>query len=489
LVRVPPAVGGIVLFVGVVSFGEIPLPWTLGFLGAAGVLGAVWAGARRWAAHHPHRRDVPEVGVWGAAVVAVVAALWTVPFGRYGYTDLQFIAEPGRTIALSTKLPWTVLGGILFASYWVGRWLRERIPDAAARRALLVAWLLSVPVIPLVIMRAPDLGEWDVGGDLLVLAAAAVGGGLVLLLITDPAGGDGPPLLAAAALTGYAFWPVSMPMVVRLLALLLAGFVLGSASFVGLGRNRLRYVATWAGATIPVIFLVSMSRAGSTIGFQSTSFLGGLALTLVLAVAGIVLSFPIGLLMALGRTSTMPVFRIVTSLYVDAVRGMPFLIVLIFADRLLGLLLPASLSPDAIMLAVVAITLYFSAYMAENIRGGLQSIALGQYEASRALGLSPFHITAFVVLPQALRAVVPALVGQAITIFKETTIVSVVVIWDFLFIGSKVVAQQSAFIGSLRENLLFAALVYWLFTFAMSRAGLRVERKLGLGEESHYGAL
>ncbi len=133
------------------------------------------------------------------------------------------------------------------------------------------------------------------------------------------------------------------------------------------------------------------------------------------------------------------------------------------------------------MQAVAATTFFSAAYLAENVRGGLQAIPKGQYEASKALGMTTFQTTVFIVLPQALRAVVPALVGQTIAIFKDTSLVAIIGLFDLLFIGSKVVPAQTAFLGLLKENLLFVAAVYWIFTFSFSRASVRLEKKLGLG--------
>ena len=132
--------------------------------------------------------------------------------------------------------------------------------------------------------------------------------------------------------------------------------------------------------------------------------------------------------------------------------------------------------------ALVAISLFGAAYLAENVRGGLQAISKGQYEAAKAVGLNTVQMTLLIILPQALRAVIPALVGQAIAIFKDTSLVFIIGLTDILSVAQKVVPGQPSFVGSQRENLLFVAFVYWMFTFTFSRASQRLERKLGVGE-------
>jgi general L-amino acid transport system permease protein len=144
--------------------------------------------------------------------------------------------------------------------------------------------------------------------------------------------------------------------------------------------------------------------------------------------------------------------------------------------------LPQEVEFDSVMLAILGGLLFSAAYMAENIRGGLQSIPKGQYEAAKAMGLSTLQMTVFIVLPQALRAVIPALVGQTIAIFKDTSLVAIIGLFDFLFIADKVIPNQTAFIGIKLENILFISVVYWIFTFSFSRASLRIEKKVGLGE-------
>jgi general L-amino acid transport system permease protein len=231
-----------------------------------------------------------------------------------------------------------------------------------------------------------------------------------------------------------------------------------------------------------VSYFIIVTNGATTVPVPGDSFLGGLSLTFVVAIFGILLSFPIGVVMALGRTSSMPIFRVLSTIYIEVVRGIPFITVLIFFSIILPLFLPAEVDLDEIVVAIIATTLFSGAYMAENVRGGLQAIRKGQYEAADALGMSTVQTTSFIVLPQALRTVIPPLVGQAIGMFKDTSLLAIIGLFDFLRIANSVIPNQTEFLGAKREALLFISLIYWIFTFSLSRASLRLEKKLGVGE-------
>jgi general L-amino acid transport system permease protein len=178
----------------------------------------------------------------------------------------------------------------------------------------------------------------------------------------------------------------------------------------------------------------------------------------------------------------MPIFRVVCTTYIEVVRGVPLITILFFGALFLPLFVPRDIRIDEVVRALIAIALFSAAYLAENVRGGLQSIPPGQYEAARALGLSTVQMTLFITLPEALQAVIPALVGQTIAVFKDTSLVFIIGLTEILAIAQRVVPGQPDFVGSQRENLLFVALVYWMFTFSFSRASQRLEKKLGVGE-------
>lgn len=212
---------------------------------------------------------------------------------------------------------------------------------------------------------------------------------------------------------------------------------------------------------------------------------GGLMLNVFLAVAGITLCFPLGVLLALGRRSKkLPLIRAMCVGYIEIFRGVPLYVLLLLAFFVVPLFLPSSsANPSLVLRAIVAMTLFTAAYVAEIVRGGLQSVPKGQTEAAQALGLSPIRTTALIVMPQALRNVIPSLVGQFITLFKDTTLAaSAMTLLDLLNV-SEAVTAQTAFQGQglTGEALVFVMLLFWVGCITMSRESQRLERKLGVG--------
>ena len=211
----------------------------------------------------------------------------------------------------------------------------------------------------------------------------------------------------------------------------------------------------------------------------------GIMLNLFLAVAGITLCFPFGVLLALGRRSRkLPITRGLCVIYIEIFRGIPLYVLLFLAFYVVPLFLPASnANPPLVNRAIVAMTLFTAAYVAEIVRGGLQSLPRGQTEAAQALGLSPIRTTGLIVLPQALRNVIPALVGQFISLFKDTTLAAAAMgLLDILQVADAITAQ-TAFQGQglTGETLAFVMLVFWVGCITMSRESQRLERKLGVG--------
>jgi general L-amino acid transport system permease protein len=204
-------------------------------------------------------------------------------------------------------------------------------------------------------------------------------------------------------------------------------------------------------------------------------------LTLVLAVVGIVASFPLGVLLALGRRSSLPGIKVLCTAYIETIRGVPLITVLFMSQLMLPLFLPPEIRLSTVMRALTGITLFSAAYTAENVRGGLASIPRGQYEAARAVGLNEVLVMVLIVLPQALRAMIPAIVGQFISLFKDTTLVAIVGLLDLLGIAKAVVGQKE-FIGLHKEVYAFVAVIFFICCFAMSYASRRLEQTLGVGE-------
>ncbi|MGH2381749.1 MAG: amino acid ABC transporter permease [Candidatus Limnocylindria bacterium] len=232
--------------------------------------------------------------------------------------------------------------------------------------------------------------------------------------------------------------------------------------------------------SLPVSFLLLNGIGDTALPSVSTNAWGGLLLTVLIAIVGILLSFPLGVLLALGRRSQLPVVRIVSTGYIELIRGVPLVTILFMADIILPLCLPGEWRLDRVARAMGGVTLFSAAYVAENVRGGLQAIPTGQIEASQALGLSGVQTNLYIVLPQALRSVIPANVGLFISLLKDTTLVTIVGLMELLGIGRAVLAQPDSF-GAHLEVYAFVAGAFFVLCYAMSQASYRLERALGVG--------
>ena len=206
---------------------------------------------------------------------------------------------------------------------------------------------------------------------------------------------------------------------------------------------------------------------------------GGLHLNLVVAAASTALAFPIGLLLALGRRSSLPVMRWLCTSYIELIRGVPLISLLLMAQLFVGFFLSSGSNNLTLTTkSLFVITMFSSAYIAEIVRGGLQAVPQGQTEAGQAMGLSPAKITRLIVLPQALRAVIPSMVGQFISLFKDTSLLSIIGVLEFLGVR-EIVHSQPDFRGfGLVETLVFVAFGFWAVSFTMSRESQRLERRL-----------
>lgn len=237
-------------------------------------------------------------------------------------------------------------------------------------------------------------------------------------------------------------------------------------------------IATFIAMAI-VIKLMGLDHGGLPI--VATNLWGGLLVTLVVSVTGIVTSLPIGIALALGRRASIPLIRIFSIAFIEFWRGVPLITVLFFATYMLPLFLPGNFTVDGLVRALIGIALFTGAYQAENVRGGLAAIPRGQNEAAAALGLSWWKTTSLIVLPQALRHVIPNLVNSFISLFKDTSLVSIVALFDLLgslrasFSDPKWSTPSTAFTG-----FAFAGIIYFIFCFGMSRYSLFVERRLNV---------
>ncbi|MGH2445946.1 MAG: amino acid ABC transporter permease [Candidatus Limnocylindria bacterium] len=380
-----------------------------------------------------------------------------------------------------------------------GEWLRKNLFSS------IVSSLMTLLLAALLVWLAIILGQW-------VLSEArwdVVTRNLRLFLIgqypVDQAWRLWASLLLLSVLAGVSagvfghtvrFLAVSISAIQALLAALMAVSPVGPLITVGMVVNA---ALVWAGmavgyrqvvprralviawlASIPVIFVLISGIGVAQIPDVSSNLWGGLLLTLLLAVVGILLSFPLGVLLALGRRSSLPAIRIVSTAYIELIRAVPLVTILFMADVMLPFFLPGEIRIDRVVRAMGGITLFSAAYVAENVRGGLQAIPTGQVEAAKALGLSTFRTNVHIVLPQALRSVIPANVGLFISLLKDTTLVAIIGLGELLGIGQSILAQPDS-LGANMEVFAFVGVIFFVLCYAMSQASYRLEAALGVG--------
>ncbi len=241
----------------------------------------------------------------------------------------------------------------------------------------------------------------------------------------------------------------------------------------------------WLGGFILVVFpfIAYFLIHGGSFGLEAveTGKWGGLMLTLIISFVGILAALPLGIILALGRRSNMPIVKSLSVIFIEFWRGVPLITVLFMSSVMLPLFLPEGTDFDKLARAMIGIILFQAAYVAEVVRGGLQAIPKGQYEAAVAMGLSYWKSMFFVILPQALKLVIPGLVNTFIALFKDTTLVLIIGLFDLLAIVENVLGSDSAWLGFHTEGLVYAAFVFWAFCFAMSRYSMALERKLDTG--------
>ncbi len=234
-------------------------------------------------------------------------------------------------------------------------------------------------------------------------------------------------------------------------------------------RRSLAYILIPAGFAV----IAWLANGGLGLPLMRSSLWGGLFLTLFAAAFSTVLAFPLGLLLALGRRSQLPIIRWVSTGYIELVRGLPLIGILFMAQVMLPLVVPFRF--DRLLRAILGLTFFNAAYLAENIRSGLQTLPPGQAEAARSLGLNSIQTLRFVVLPQALRLVIPAIVGQFISLFKDTSLLALFALFELTGIARSILSQPE-FIGRNGEVYLFIGLIYWAFCFGLSQWSKRLEQ-------------
>ena len=282
----------------------------------------------------------------------------------------------------------------------------------------------------------------------------------------------------AIAIAAVVFLPVDLTPRLWLLAIIVV-----AVAGVWIGQQLPVNVGSWLPITWPVSFLIILWLIKGGLGLEdtTTNAWNGLLLTLLTAIISITISFPLGVLLALGRQSALPVVRWFSIFYIEVIRGLPLIGILFLAQVMLPLFLPPEFRQmDRVVRAIAGLVLFSSAYLAENVRGGLQAVPRGQAEAARALGLNPALVVLLIVLPQALKAVIPAIVGQFIGLFKDTSLLALFGLLELTGISRSILAQPQ-FLGRYAEVYLFIGVIYWVFCYSMSLASRRLEQKLNVG--------
>jgi general L-amino acid transport system permease protein len=278
----------------------------------------------------------------------------------------------------------------------------------------------------------------------------------------------------------YGRYPIEERWRVNLSGLLLiAGLVPIAIPSVPYKRENALYLLV----VFPVLaFILLTGRLG--LEPVETALWGGLLVTLVVAIVGIVVSFPLGILLALGRRSEMPIVKMFCVIFIEFWRGVPLITVLFMSSVMLPLFLPDGVSFDKLLRALIGVALFSSAYMAEVIRGGLQAIPKGQYEAANAMALTFWQGTRLVIMPQALKLVIPGIVNTFIGLFKDTSLVLIIGLFDLLGIVQQNMNDQNWISPATpATGFVFAAFIFFIFCFSMSRYSAYMERRLDTGHK------
>jgi general L-amino acid transport system permease protein len=462
--------------------------------------------------------------------IVSILLLWftVVPALKFMLVDAVWTGKD-RTACLSETAGHTVGACWPFVQAKFSQFIYGFYPEAERWRVNLTFFLAALLLLPLLIPRLPAKGL-NAGLFFVVLPVIAFfllhGGGLdgfgaswtagLLSGFNDSIGDGGRKLARAGEATAvigpllvllgklvvllstaisYLIWPLtwlrdqiqasSRPVWIdfaataAIVSVLL--FVLNGGIRTG-WRSLIVSLAIFAGIGI-VIAVMGLDHGGLPI--VDTRLWGGLLVTLVVSVTGIVASMPVGIALALGRRSTIPLIRVFSVAFIEFWRGVPLITVLFFATYMLPLFVPAGFTMDGLVRALIGIALFAGAYQAEVIRGGLQAIPRGQGEAASALGLSYWKTTGLIVMPQALRHVIPGLVNSFIALFKDTSLVSIVSLFDLL---GQLRASFSdpvwATPTTLFTGFAFTGLIYFVFCFGMSRYSLFVEHRLNVHQRN-----
>ncbi|MFW6076572.1 MAG: amino acid ABC transporter permease [Hyphomicrobiales bacterium] len=371
------------------------------------------------------------------------------------------------------------------------------MPSLPYKRENALFLLLAYPLMVLILLTG---GNFSISLPVVMFVAVLVTiAGIALPVATQgieaTVHNDRLPLMLAGG--GLALWVVTwfvpadwtdlgtnLP-VLRIAVFLLfaaaAGLALAATVRHG-GPGSRSAITAWIGGAVAAFAFLALLAMDFGLAPVRTAQWGGLLVTLVVAITGIVVSLPLGILLALGRQSDMPAVRLCSIIFIEVWRGVPLITVLFMASVMLPLFLPEGVTFDKLLRALIGVALFASAYMAEVVRGGLQAIPKGQYEAASALGLSYWRAMLLIILPQALKIVIPGIVNTFIGLFKDTTLVSIIGIFDLLgIINASTSDSNWASPQTAPTGYFFAALTFWIFCFGMSRYSIFMENRLHTG--------
>lgn len=371
--------------------------------------------------------------------------------------------------ALSVWVIWSLATFVLVTGRWeiievnlklmlVGRFPEEHLGLVTASVIALAFWLsAAVGTKPAAGAEAQTIGQriWDAVQRFGLVAAL----GIVLIVLAGIS--------------------TSLPIAGGVISAIIVGRLIAMAKRKTVFLRKIPGVLWHLLMASPAIALISLTLLNADLELW-----GGFLINFYIAIISIVLCFPLGVLLALGRKSTLPIVRLISTTYIELIRGAPLFVLLLLSGVALEFFVPSAVAPDAVFRAVTVFTLFTAAYLAEIVRGGLQSIPKGQVEAGKALGLSTVKITTLITLPQALRNVIPAQIGQFISLFKDTTLAGAALSIVEVLKVSEAITKQDEFLGKgyIYEALAFVALLFWVGSYVMSRESQRLEKRLGVGQ-------
>ena len=368
----------------------------------------------------------------------VVASIWIikVPTVTFTANNERVDPDPFLPLANTTTIPWTIIFGCMIFAYIIGSFLKTKGKNSMSR-LILSSWVLAPLVIVSWIYRKPDFGMSNILTlDIPIAVGFSVLGILAIRMLNNE------KIVPYQRYITYGMLVLTIVIfflpVLRQLKILffITWLLISVAPTIANSKESAKNLSiVWSVTVFILILLMRGASSESLIVVPGSSIYGGFTLTWLIAFFGIAISFPFGVILALGRTSKLPVIRIICTAVIELVRSVPFITWLFFGSVMLTLFLPKGVEFDEVLRAIVVTAIFSSAYLAENVRGGLQSISNGQFEAADAVGLSTLQRITLIIMPQALRAVIPPIVSQVISLFKDTSLVAIVGLFDLLYIG------------------------------------------------------